>query len=181
VLNMPAVEHQGYDTYTQNVLNQTPNHAGYNSHAEYHPDAGYNPDAVYNRYGGYNAGALAVPAPDTATDAAMYGEDPFASHSQDGNHHENNSTASPRRSASNKSRGNKSFKFGAEDERYYGEHGQTDDGSSGVLRRPGTQLDHHFREEAMAPRAITSSRAIDVTRQSDATIKAHYEYYRRNI
>ena len=109
----------------------------------------------------------------------MYDEDPFASHSQDGNHHENTSTTSPRRSASNKSRGNKSFKLGAEDERYYAEHGPTNDSGSGVLGHPSTQLDHRFGEEAIAPRAITST--IGLTRQSDATLKAHYEYYRRNL
>lgn len=182
-LNMPAAEHQGYDTYTQNVPNLTPNHAGYNSHAEYHPDAGYNPNAGYNPYGGYNSGA--VPTPDTGAGEAMYDEDPFASHSQDGhsrlssaNLHENTSTAPPRRSAS--SRGNKSSKFGAEG-KYYGEHGPTNDDSSGVLGRPSTQLDHHFGEETMAPQAITSRRAIDATRQSDATIKAHYDYYGGNL
>jgi len=162
VLNMPATEHQGYDTYMQNTMNQTPNHAG------------------YNPYGGYNSGALAAPIPNTGSDEAMYDEDPFASHSQDGhsrlssvNLHENTSTAPPRRSASNKSRGNKS---GAED---YGEHGPTNYDSSGVLGRPSTQLDNHFGE-TMAPRAITSL-TTDVTRQSDATLKAHYEYYRGNL
>jgi len=155
-------------------MNQTPNHAGYNSHAEYRPDAGYNP------YGGYNFGAPAAPIPNTGSDEAMYDEDPFASHSQDGhsrlssaNLHENTSTAPPRRSASNKSRDNK---FGPED---YGEHGPTNGDSSGVLGHPSTQLDHHFGE-TMAPPAITSL-ATDVTRQSDATLKAHYEYYRGNL
>lgn len=157
MLNMSAVDHQGHDTYTQNVLDQAPNYADHNFHAgdagdhsnagyyydanySYNPDVGYNPDTRDNPFADYNACALAVPTPDASAGGAMYDEDPFASHSHDRlTHFSTNSNASLH--------GNASI----------------------------------APEEAMPPRAIASSRAIGANRESDATIQYHYEFYRRHI
>lgn len=159
-----AGERPEYNPYVQNVESQTPNYGAYGSAVSLGPSVG--------------AGA--------EPEGAMYDDDPFASHSQDGHsqvsvskyYGDTGAAPPPRRSVSTKSRGNMTF----EDEEYYGDHGPTNDDNSVVLGRPSTsQLDSRLSEEAFRSQRGAYGRVVDGAPASGATPQDHYDYSRRYV
>jgi hypothetical protein len=160
-------------------------------HGEYNPYA-QNVGGQAHNYGVYGSGVSLDPGDGAGTvpDEAMYDDDPFASHSQDGHsqvsvakYYGNTSTAPapPRRSVSTKSRGNMTFESTGEDG-YYGDHGPTNDDNSVVLGRPSTsQLDSHFSEEATRAHRGAFGHAVNTAAASGATPQDYYRYSRKYV
>lgn len=155
-------EQRGYDPYAQNVVGRVPvpNYAGYST--------GTSADS----------GAVAGAGTGTNPEKHMYDGDPFASHSQDGHSqvsgaaYHGDAPAAPRPSVSH---GNTSFGLGAEDGKYYGDHGPMNNDNSAVLGHPTTQLDHYSGEELAEPRRD------EAAHRSDATLQDHYDFYRKHL